>query len=536
MQKIALKGRKTGNKSSVSLTTWPDSETRQPSNAFRSGNTYQRGKFTQLPRGHSVSRMTWRGHENKMYMKEGEHLYFPNPTSKDIDTQDRLPPYSSYTQNVPQQSVFKRPPNPNSNRGRKHAAVEKISHQKIQIIGMKSPKKIPYLPGNELLKEAVSHLQKALKMNNEFDTGRYELGLMFRYLELQRKAIDCFAMITCNRTGQTSEYTILVINAYEQQAICKMELADMETDADLKRKLKNDGKQLLWKSLEVASLVIKSIPKIKQECFSFPTLRGLLQNENSPPEEFAKLHELVYEYKESLDFYQKLVDLDSSDINAIIKVVESYLNLNEIDNAIGTLSLLQCTEQTDEIQCEFYLKVYLKRAEHSLLKPDPEEARVRFSQAYYVVTPKKECECASECECCDILVLCLTHSNQTEDCKLSEHLSHTLASCLDVKVLVNDKDCLPGRKIREYLEIAMQKANSIIIIFTSSEKSDFGRYLIDIISGYHYKKSLAVSVGNVECNFEHSIKITGESCNDFSLDTSKPLVSEVIRKISELSR
>lgn len=373
-------------------------------------------------------------------------------------------------------------------------------------------------------------------MNNEFDTGRYELGLMFRYLELQRKAIDCFAMITCNRTGQTSEYTILVINAYEQQAICKMELADMETDADLKRKLKNDGKQLLWKSLEVASLVIKSIPKIKQECFSFPTLRGLLQNENSPPEEFAKLHELVYEYKESLDFYQKLVDLDSSDINAIIKVVESYLNLNEIDNAIGTLSLLQCTEQTDEIQCEFYLKVYLKGAEHSLLKPDPEEARVRFSQAYYVVTPKKECECASECECCDILVLCLTHSNQTEDCKLSEHLSHTLASCLDVKVLVNDKDCLPGRKIREYLEIAMQKANSIIIIFTSSEKSDFGRYLIDIISGYHYKKSLAVSVGNVECNFEHSIKITGESCNDFSLDTSKPLVSEVIRKISELSR
>jgi hypothetical protein len=112
-------------------------------------------------------------------------------------------------------------------------------------------------------------------MDTQFDTGRYELGLMYRYLKQPTDAIKCFSMITCNRAGKTSEYKILEVNAYEQQALCKMELANMEANFEMKNKLKNDGKHLLWKSLEAASLVIKSIPSLKHECVSFPTLKEL---------------------------------------------------------------------------------------------------------------------------------------------------------------------------------------------------------------------------------------------------------------------
>jgi hypothetical protein len=262
-----------------------------------------------------------------------------------------------------------------------------------------------------------------------------------------------------------------------------------------------------------------------------------MKEENSPPEDFAKLFELVHEYRESLDFYQKLVDLDSSDINAIRKVVESYLNLNEIDNAIGTLLLLQCTDQTNTIEREFYFKVYLEGAKHSLRRNDHEEATMRFWQAYHAVCRQNECECEFDCVCCDIFVLCLKHATDTEVCKLSEDLSNKLASCLEAKVLVNDKDCIPGHRIPDYLNAVMEKAKYIIPILTdsnSSETSEFDKYLMDIISGQHYKKSLAVSVGNVNCNFEHEINVPGESCNDFSFPEAGQLVSEIITKISDL--
>jgi hypothetical protein len=291
--------------------------------------------------------------------------------------------------------------------------------------------------------------------------------------------------------------------------------------------------------------VIKSIPTLKDECGSFPTLRELLQNETSSSDEITKLRQFVHEYKDSLDFYEKLVDLNSFDINAIKKVVESYLNMNEIDNAIGILSLLQCTEQTKAFQSKFYLKVYLEGAEHSLRKSDHEEARMRFSQAYYAVCSQKKCDCAFECECCDFLVLCFKHATHTQDCKVSQQLSHALVSCLDVKVLVNNKDCLPrhkdclsGDKMYEYLETAMEKAKHILPILTEdrpSETSESAKYLMDIIRGQHYKKSLAFSVGNVNCNFEHAINIPGSSCNESPLPgTDEHLVSEVIKKISKL--
>jgi hypothetical protein len=246
LRAMALESLKTGKPLStcIFLTTESNSETCQLSNSVRSENRDERGEQTQWPRGQLVSR----AHDTKMYQTEGESLN----SSRDVDNQDRLPSNSISTQNVPQQTRH-RQRNPNRGHERQHSV------QKRTITWIKSPKVISYLPGNQLLEEAVSHLKEALKMNTEFDTGRYELGLIYRHLKQQRDAIDCFSMITCNRAGKTSEYKILVINAYEQQAICKMELADMERNIDLRRKLKNDGKKLLWKSLETASLVILKI-------------------------------------------------------------------------------------------------------------------------------------------------------------------------------------------------------------------------------------------------------------------------------------
>lgn len=68
-------------------------------------------------------------------------------------------------------------------------------------LSIPSPKIVKRFPNNPLLKEAVSHLERALQMNEDFDKARYDLGLMYRYLDKHKDALKCFSRITSARWG-----------------------------------------------------------------------------------------------------------------------------------------------------------------------------------------------------------------------------------------------------------------------------------------------------------------------------------------------
>ena len=413
-----------------------------------------------------------------------------------------------------------------------------------------SPKKVSYYPQNSKLNEAVDHLKKALELNENFDKARYDLGLTYRYLKRHKEAIDCFSKITSARWGRSSEYKVLIIYAYEQQGICHLEMAEMENDEKKKAKSKTNGESLLRKSLEVATLVIKTIPSIKEASASFPTLKELLstkdgnqhsQNYAYNCKELAKVYELVHDHDKAADLYKQLLEIDDTDSFAIRKVVENYVRLEDFENAIQTLALLQCTRQSNLVERKLYLSTYLDGAKHSYEKGNTDEAKLRFMQAYNLVS--KDCVgmCNTECTCCEILLLCVAHIDEYCSCKLSNFLVTSLSSQLGVRVSINDADCLAGHLTRTYMHTTMENAKYIMPIVNKSpvcnrQKSNLGCFVEDEIL-LHKNKLIAITFENTDDSFARSVLVKGETCENFDMTVLKvaDLISDIVMEMSQMS-
>lgn len=131
-------------------------------------------------------------------------------------------------------------------------------------ISISSPKSVQRFPNHPLLKEAVVHLEKALKMNEDFDKARYDLGLTYRYLDDNKEALKCFSRITSAIWGKSSEYKVIVKNAYEQQGVSNWQKwRQMVKKRNLKRMV-NDFFGSPWKwhlwSLKHCLILSKQMP------------------------------------------------------------------------------------------------------------------------------------------------------------------------------------------------------------------------------------------------------------------------------------
>lgn len=120
-----------------------------------------------------------------------------------------------------------------------------------------------------------------------------------------------------------------VINAYEQQALCKLDLLAKENDSRKENELQYDAKQCAWKALTIVSGVIGALPMLKRTTLCYPTLKELLQNEDHSTRKFkdlAKLHELLEFDKKSIRFYEKImkVECDSTTVRELAHVLCLY--------------------------------------------------------------------------------------------------------------------------------------------------------------------------------------------------------------------
>lgn len=410
-------------------------------------------------------------------------------------------------------------------------------------LSISSPKTVQRFPNNPLLKEAVDHLEKALKMNEDFDKARYDLGLTYRYLDEHKEALKCFSRITSARWGKSSEYKVIIINAYEQQGICSLELAEMATNDKEKTELKTNGQRLLWKSLEVASLVIKTLPYFKETNAALPTLKELL-TENEDPRKFSKemarLYDLVHDHDKATDLCHHLLQIDNTDSFAIRKVVQEYVRLKDFDNAIHTLLLLRCTKQSDSLEKDLYLTTFLEGAKYSYENGDDEEAKLRFIQAYNVASYDKECKCLSECNCCDVFVFCVEHLDDVCACKLSyKHLVPCISSMLGINVLFNDTFCLGGTLNQSYMIKMIEEAKYIMPIINGHpadhSKTSLGCLLNEKIE-LHREKVIPIIFGNNNHSFKRSVNVNGESCAQFDTAVNKvsDLLSNIVMEMSKI--
>lgn len=120
-----------------------------------------------------------------------------------------------------------------------------------------------------------------------------------------------FSFITSTNCRHPSEFKfpMYVINAYGQQALCKLDLLDKETDSSKKNKLQFEAKECAWKALNIVSGVIGALPMLKTTNQCYPTLEELLQNEDKSIgtlKRIAKLHELLDDDEETIKICKEI--------------------------------------------------------------------------------------------------------------------------------------------------------------------------------------------------------------------------------------
>ena len=387
--------------------------------------------------------------------------------------------------------------------------------QKNFIARKKSPVSICVSRDNPLLLEAIDHLEKAIEMCAGFDVARYEKGLIYRMLDKPDEALNCFSYITSNNCGKPSEYPIMLVNAYEQQAICKLGLIAQESDKEKKVALKYDAQRCMWNAITVISGVIGALPMLRTANQCFPTLKKMLQDEEQSSEtlkKLAQLHEKMENNEEAIECYKKIIELlDDDDPNILEKLVKNYLKVDDFDNAICTLSVLQYTDKLKEFDKSFYVSTYIKGAKISLEKKDFDMAKIRFLKVYETIIfesnklgqDKKDDESFPD-------VLILDDCNEEGVCQWVKPIKSALESFIKLQVVVNHMDCLPGKSTIEYLNKTMLKARYIILILhecNDAKKDEFIKMALIELRLKHLAKTLFIRVDGFSIDFPGSKEV-----------------------------
>lgn len=435
---------------------------------------------------------------------------------------------------------------------------ESTAQWRTFISKKKSPRSVCVSKNDPRLLQAVKHLQKATEMSQGFDVARYDLGLIYRMLDKPDDALQYFSLITSNNCGKPSEYPMSLINAYEQQAICKIDLISKETDPNRKEELKYDTRISLWRALTITSGIIGFIPLLKTTNQCFPTLKMLLQREEksfSTYKELAKLHELLDYNEESIKFYKQMIEIEY-DSASVRDLAQSYIKIGDFDNAICTLALLQGNKDLVISDKLFYVDTCLEGAKDSLRKRDLEMAKIRFLNAFRaifsqqnelaskegqdvsaskeqnILTTKEEQKIpavkkeqnvpalkegqniqptkdeqnvmASKEERDDNpLSIFVLHNCGEVGCRYLNFVMSTLESFVQLKCSFNDNNCLPYCRRMKYLIEAMCKSNCIIIILHEVSnfavtKNEFIDRALEIALVKHRTKTLKIRKEGVE--------------------------------------
>jgi tetratricopeptide (TPR) repeat protein len=341
----------------------------------------------------------------------------------------------------------------------------------------------------------------------------------------------------------------LNINAYEQQGLCKLDFKSKETDPSKQQALEFDAKRSMWKAISVISSVIGAIPMMKTSNHCFPTLKSLLLKEKESPKiikELAKLHELLEFNEDSIQFYKKLIEKDAYDATTVKQLIQNYTKIRDFEKAICSLSLLQCTGESDVVDKTFYVDTYIKGAKDSVEKNYTDLAKDWFLKAYQTIfRHHASISCPDDdAESSDILLL---HTcEKGESCRQLEQVALTLTTFVQLRIAVNHNDCPPGGRKLDYLKNMMSNCRCVLVFFHETQNTDTTstdqsvELAIDIVAYKYRQKTLVIRNGDTDDDLRSCKDIQVSSFDDETEDSVMQntrhgkLLSDMLKKMSEM--
>lgn len=140
------------------------------------------------------------------------------------------------------------------------------------------------------------------------------------------------------------------------------------------------------------------------------------------------------------------------------------MKVGDFENAIRTSSLLQYAKDPDISDKSLYVDTCITGAIDSLKKFDLEEAKIRFLTAYTQIFSHLNVSVTKEEDDESPLDIFVLDNCGDDGCCYQKYVMSALELFVQLRYVVNDKDCLPGHRRMDYLKKAMLESHCICII------------------------------------------------------------------------
>ncbi|KAK3596335.1 hypothetical protein CHS0354_004893 [Potamilus streckersoni] len=369
-----------------------------------------------------------------------------------------------------------------------HEPIETRQYKVLKF--MKAPKRVlPYHDEDKRVEEIFYHLDKAIEYSPSNCSAMYDKGLVLRSLRRLEQAADLFGEIRKNKECSK----LLAVSCTEQLALCKLELAEMESKPEIRETLWNDAKELLFSAIEKAADIATQVTHFHPRGTAFPSVREMLVRDvkrqgshtKSTLKDFAKLYELVGEYGQALSFYTEIWGMkedDAKDTDIILKMAQNYVKRKDFRDGLLFLDLIEasCTRLADENR-KVYFEAYLEGALSALTLRDDKAARSRFRRTVRFCSKRNLLSDDGEEEDCTYDIHIMTSPSSE---KYGFRLYKLLTETCGLKVSLNDNQTTENLKydgIFDGIDDIMKQSRLIIIFLdNTSQKHAQLRYFINM--------------------------------------------------------
>ena len=322
---------------------------------------------------------------------------------------------------------------------------------------------------NIFLLEAIEHLQAAIKLNNgPFVNALYDLGIIYRMLGQCDNAIESFGQLETLPEVSTTERA----NALEQLGLTKVDMSYSTNLTEQQRNdLKNDGQATLSRAIELEASILKDIPQLEPAWKAPQIMERFIKydgcdEDNTKIKEQVKFYEMIGKFEEAIHLLEYLVSLDDPDQNDCINLVELYAKRGsgeDFNNAVSLLQVLSSEEKprqaiTRELFCSLHIQAGMNSIQNGLFH----QARERLETAYINMRVPHTAEYENQ-------VIVLSQHCSNPESNFAHRVQQLLQIYCNLKVTINDEDCIPGRNVREYYETTFKCCSSLLVI-PSGEK------------------------------------------------------------------
>ncbi|KAK3596336.1 hypothetical protein CHS0354_004895 [Potamilus streckersoni] len=392
---------------------------------------------------------------------------------------------------------------------RLHVPFETQNNQVFKF--MKSPKKVPiYSVGDNRVEEILHHLDKAIEYSPSNCSAMYDKGLVLRSLRSFGKASDLFKEIKKNKSCSK----LLAVSCIEQQALCLLEIAEMESKPEIRETLWNDVKELLFRAIEKAARIATQVPHFHPRGTAFPSLREMLLKNSKKQasqkattlKDLAKLYDLVGEYGQTLSFYMEIVRLSeeaAKDPDIILKMAQTYVKQKDFRDSLLFLDLIEasCTRFADENR-KLYFEAYLEGALCALKQNDIKTARTRFKRTVRFCNKRKVSSEDDEEDCTYDIHIVTSRSSENNGARLYNLLTQTCG----LKVSLDDNQTTEELKYHGIYEGVsnIMEQSCLVVIFLDNASLVQGelKFYINLAIALHNDDTcgtgiVSISLGDV---------------------------------------